>query len=606
MARKCLTNHIKRYDISNFSEITPLGSGGYGEIISAYSIFDKKYVALKKFSKNTNHEMDSFFLEIGYLTHLNNFSNGNYVVKIYGYCIADNILYIVLEKLDNSIYRRYTGAKFTQIYPSMYNNIIYELLSILNFIHSHGIVHNDFKLENIMFEKIKESESESEDEDEHDRFKLKAIDFGASTFLGISPFIPNVTFFSHSGYTAPPDGRDNCSKYNILGYVENNRPSYQSDIFSLGQCIIALILHRADYKGIIIDDKLYHYHIYGSGNHTLYSIKSGNTILSPDYINDRLGPGGYNILLKMLNNTSSLRPSAKELLNDTYFTFPKQRGYLEVQSGGLYTNHYIYSKQEIMNNSYELKYKDDIHMNFINNEYCIYKDTDITHYNDLIYVAQFFPFRFKGHHFSSGFEYDVMINVLYNYINMYKNILEGFDAGNPPPAESVFINIIVEIYGIIYMYPYYPDTIYKQLMFTDHVISALNTKCIINPFITQIHYVLLDLQKNDIYPIDIINEIEDFILTGIYTFTIIPYSEVFLPTTVWKLIIFFTLKAISIILKVDTLNIISSPPLDYLEIDRELYTTLDAILNKKLTIYNDQLSKRYDSIDKDLLFKNKE
>lgn len=576
---ECSVKSFKKYDISNFTNFEQIGSGGYGEVNKAYSASDGINVVIKHVLSTKHSIYDTIIKELVYLTHLNKYSNNRYVAKLYGYYVHENKLYLVLEQLYTTLYKRYTGPESVRVKltQTMYNDMIYELLSILNFIHSYGIVHNDFKLGNIMLENISEPDS---------KFKIKVIDFGLASFLGISPFITNFSKYISTDYIMAPEGKQ------ILDSIPGTRASYQSDIYSLGQCIIALLLHSERNRGIIIDNKLYWYDIkeYNSNTISKDSLKiKPNNELNSNFINGRLGENGYNLLLKMLNPDSSSRSSAKELLNDGYFVRPKTIYYYEepinTQSGGITIENYIYANAEIINKSYELQYKDDIHENYKNNEYCIHIDTNIQNYNKNMYSVLVMQHMMRTERYIfHSFDYDAIINIIYNYRNL-------FDILNKPNTGFI-TRLFVDIYNITYMHIFFSNMIDYSDTYLDIVLNKININNVINPFITHIHYILLDFQKDNIYSVDVIFNIEDFILTGIYTFTIIPYSEIDLKTTVWNLIIFFTLKAISVISKRDILIVLNNPPLEYLKIDIELYNTLNTLLNKKLTVYK-QLNEKH-------------
>lgn len=186
-----------------------LGSGYNGVVQLATSVADENYrFAVKAFKignlkREKKAQLES---EVGIYLCMDH----PHVTRLFDVYEADDQLYLVMECMEGGeLFDRVTHVKrFTEMDAA---DAIEQMLLALNYIHSHGIVHRDLKLENFLYES-KESNH------------LKLIDFGFSKMWD-----PNIKMHVSCGtlaYVAPE--------------VLKKAYTSQCDIWSLG--VIAFVL----------------------------------------------------------------------------------------------------------------------------------------------------------------------------------------------------------------------------------------------------------------------------------------------------------------------------------------------------------------------------
>lgn len=324
-------------DFRNFS--APLGAGTYGQTVRAIRTRDGTNVVLKKYTSFNPIERiipDDIIREIAILRKLNCNPSCN-VVQLYGICVADDnsCIYLVLEPLSMDLYRKYINAP-RQFPPIEYKKLLYKLLNAFSNIHGMGIVHNDIKPPNIMLTM-----------DESD---VRIIDFGLSEFLGLWPCNDFIREYISTETVKAPDMADD--RGNI---TNNNRKSYNSDIFSIACTMFQIVMRNDWYRPHVRD------------GHINYTNLENNAVVNEsqnNYFNIHMGAGTADILIRMLNSVSIERSTAKELLQEHYFDNVRHRPILN--GGNIRVNVRRYAENEISNNSYEMAYIDEIHMNYVN------------------------------------------------------------------------------------------------------------------------------------------------------------------------------------------------------------------------------------------------
>jgi calcium-dependent protein kinase len=147
-----------------------IGSGTFGKVYKVLHTITNQYRAMKVVKIDTiNYQDDekTFLKEIEMLSQLDHPN----IIKIYEY-YSDDLHYYVITELAQG------GELYEQIY-NIHNYseadaavIMKQLLSVVCYIHSKGILHRDLKPENILLETSKKGD-----------LNIKIIDFGTSNYF---------------------------------------------------------------------------------------------------------------------------------------------------------------------------------------------------------------------------------------------------------------------------------------------------------------------------------------------------------------------------------------------------------------------------------------
>ena len=144
--------------MDNYEKLNLLGKGTFGSVIKVKHKITGEIRAMKiiknLYASNSNKTDDKFLREIQVLKTLEHPN----IIKIYEYYIDEENHYIITELVTGGeLYD--TIVKFQRFNEKKAAYIMRQILSAINYLHSHGIVHRDIKPENILVEKnIKKSE----------------------------------------------------------------------------------------------------------------------------------------------------------------------------------------------------------------------------------------------------------------------------------------------------------------------------------------------------------------------------------------------------------------------------------------------------------------
>lgn len=476
--------------------INVCGTGGtYGNIKYAYDSNSGRSYILKQYKKANSFNIltDDLVKEIVFIKDLS--SKCDSIVTIYGVYVDDNDnFYVVFEPLSVTVhdYIEMTllfsdTPENNRIRDKKINYIYNTVISTMNKIHINGIVHNDMKFQNMLF---------------NFNGDLKVIDFGIADFIGISPYKNIVQNYMTSSHIKAPDYGENI-KINILTEIENSnyniktyrfsscRKSYLSDIFSVGVSFIQAILKRNN-KFISIDGVLYK------------EMKSES--LSKENINllavgkksiDLLNSYSFsNELIRMVTLDANSRVNKKPRISNPSEYLKSNNRYI--------SRNVHYSSDEIKRNDYELTYVDQIYLNYKKTAICIDKNSDISGIIDIINRI----IKICNHKISI----DTYYNTLYYSIN-YKG------------SKSTEIVVISYFYIFSYLYQWFPIDVNlfidefdipRNLLidFVNRFILSVICDIKIIPFISMIKRMMILLQMNGNDKTEIAN-LEDTILNGI-------------------------------------------------------------------------------------------
>ena len=217
---------IAKYDIKR-----RIGRGAMGAVYEAFDPFVQRTVAIKV--AHTAGDMDAqtrqklreaFFAEVYSAGRMHHPS----VISVYDAGQEDDLNYIVMEFVDGVTLQEYvTGDR--RLTPNQVVDVIYQCAKGLDYVHREGIIHRDLKPSNIMLSNDGE---------------VKIMDFSiAHVDVG---FEGHDTEVQGSPMYMPPEQ-----------LTEEKRLVAQSDIYSLGAVMYALLAKRTPYKANSLESLIY-------------------------------------------------------------------------------------------------------------------------------------------------------------------------------------------------------------------------------------------------------------------------------------------------------------------------------------------------------------
>ncbi|MFT5658836.1 MAG: serine/threonine protein kinase [Gammaproteobacteria bacterium] len=217
---------ISKYDIKS-----RIGSGAMGVVYEAYDPFVQRTVAIKVshsqegLSAAIAQKMrESFFSEVYSAGRMHHPS----VVGVYDAGQEDHHNFIVMEYIDGVTLQDYiTGEK--KLSPNQVVDVIYQCAKGLDYVHRQNVIHRDLKPGNIMLS----NEGEVKIMD----FSIAHIDMGADD--------ANTDVHGSPMYMPPEQ------------LSEEKRLVAQSDIYSLGAVMYALLARKTPFKASSLDSLIY-------------------------------------------------------------------------------------------------------------------------------------------------------------------------------------------------------------------------------------------------------------------------------------------------------------------------------------------------------------
>jgi serine/threonine protein kinase, bacterial len=208
---------------NRYQVINVLGAGGFGETFLAEDTHmpSRRPCVIKQLKPIANdpktYEMiqQRFEREAATLEYLG--ESSDQIPKLYAYFSENGLFYLVQEWIQGQTLTDIVEAKGYES-ETVVREILVSLLSVLNYVHSKGIIHRDIKPDNII---LRSSDS-----------KPVLIDFGA-----VKETIRSVVSSSHHPTRSLVIGTP--------GYMPTEqaigRPVYATDIYSLGLTAIYLL-----------------------------------------------------------------------------------------------------------------------------------------------------------------------------------------------------------------------------------------------------------------------------------------------------------------------------------------------------------------------------
>jgi serine/threonine protein kinase len=217
---------IAKYEIKR-----RIGRGSMGVVYEAFDPFVQRTVAIKVAHSQEDQEpsitqkvRESFFAEVYSAGRMHHPS----VISVYDAGQEGDFNYIVMEYVDGVTLQDYVvGDK--KLTPNQVVDVIYQCAKGLDYVHRQGVIHRDLKPGNIMLS----NEGEVKIMD----FSIAHIDVGAGGQAGDVLGSPMYM---------PPEQ-----------VSEEKRLVAQSDIYSLGASMYALLAKKAPYRASSLDSLLY-------------------------------------------------------------------------------------------------------------------------------------------------------------------------------------------------------------------------------------------------------------------------------------------------------------------------------------------------------------
>ncbi|MCC5647645.1 protein kinase [Nostoc sp. CHAB 5824] len=209
---------------NRYQVIQVIGAGGFGETFLAEDVHmpSRRRCVIKQLKPITNNDPQAYQLiqqrferEAATLEYLG--ESSNQIPKLYAYFSENGQFYLVQEWIHGQTLTKIVEAKGFESETTV-RQILLSLLSVLDYVHSKGIIHRDIKPENIILRSVDG--------------KPVLIDFGAVKET-IRSIVNSPAYPTRSLVIGTP------------GYMPSEqavgRPVYATDIYSLGLTAVYLL-----------------------------------------------------------------------------------------------------------------------------------------------------------------------------------------------------------------------------------------------------------------------------------------------------------------------------------------------------------------------------
>jgi len=143
-------------DPNHYEEINVIGNGAYGTVYKARDTITDTIVAIKKVKLALTEDgvPMSVLREISLLKQLGKANHPN-IVRLLDICHGQRldremVLYLVFEHMDQDLNLYLQRCPSPGLGPDRIKDLMWQILSGVDFLHSHRIVHRDLKPQNIL------------------------------------------------------------------------------------------------------------------------------------------------------------------------------------------------------------------------------------------------------------------------------------------------------------------------------------------------------------------------------------------------------------------------------------------------------------------------
>ncbi|CAD8049624.1 unnamed protein product [Paramecium sonneborni] len=279
--KKILSKFVSFTKVQDFYEATEhLASGSNSQVYQVVRKSDRNdnFVTkciTKETIQNSVDKMNGIFDELNILKQLNHPN----LLRFEEFYVGDGTFYIVLEYCKGQSLNSYIKELKHQLNVRIIQNILWEILQGVAYLHSLNIMHRDIKPENIILNIYEK------------KIDLKIVDFGLSVKLQSNKELKKC---GTPGYVAPE----------IIN-LKNGKYGLESDIFSVGCVFYKLLLRKDLFQGETQNETL------SANRRCQFNLQNLSLI--------HISITAQNLLSEMLQEDPRLRINANSALHHSFF-----------------------------------------------------------------------------------------------------------------------------------------------------------------------------------------------------------------------------------------------------------------------------------------------